>query len=275
MRKVGIMLEFTDDVYDSLVEPLKKTKAFSKFLASLVNGYLGDGYIRDYVDDSLEGRKRAMADSLNESINSMSESLSNMGLFTDELESISSGGRAKFKSRAEKAAEEINNNSTCVTPSDDVSKINSRIDGMQESINSILELLKTSSQGIPFGMPYIPQYSMGMMGAPNGVGINQSNMFMGIGMTNGQSPQQPVNNQSLQQNQSSVQSSVIESNSTDVKKDSNIDSFDNNAVDDSDGVSSSNAFTEYNNSRDFSDDSDSGDSDNFMSSFMEGNSYEF
>lgn len=147
MRRTNIMLEFSDEVYDVLVEPMKKNKSFSKLLASLVEGYLNDGYIRAYADDTLEDMRRAAVDSFSASIDSMSESLSNMGLFTDELESTSLSGKTKFKQKAEQQAEEIKKGgySKPEISSTDIEVLSKRIDDMgfllDERLNKMCDMI--------------------------------------------------------------------------------------------------------------------------------------
>lgn len=140
MRRTSIMLEFSDDIYDSLVEPLKKNRTFSKLVVSLINGYIEDGYIRAYVDDTLSNLKKAAVDSFNSSIDSMSESLSNMGLFTDELNSVSSSAKTKFTEKYNEASKGVKPESR-VDSKGDIDKINKRIDDMQEDVNAKLSTL--------------------------------------------------------------------------------------------------------------------------------------
>lgn len=140
MRRTSIMLEFSDDIYDSLVEPLKKNRTFSKLVVSLINGYIDDGYIRAYVDDTLSNIKKAAVDSFNSSIDSMSESLSNMSLFTDELNSVSSSAKTKFTEKYNEVSKEIEPGSK-VDSKGDIAEINKRIDDMQEDVNAKLSTL--------------------------------------------------------------------------------------------------------------------------------------
>lgn len=151
MRRTNIMLEFSDEVYDILVEPMKKNKSFSKLLASLVEGYLNDGYIRAYADDTLEDMRKAAVSSFSQSIDAMTESLSNMGLFADELESASLSGKTKFKAKAEKQAEELSREDipkkvNSSVDSVEIGKIQQRITDIESSIdskfNQVFDMLK-------------------------------------------------------------------------------------------------------------------------------------
>lgn len=151
MRRTSIMIEFSDEVYDAIVEPMKKQKTFSKLVASLVEGYLEDGYIRAYADDTLEDMRKASVSSFSASIDSMAESLSSMGLYTDELNSISLTGKTKFQEKAKKQSDEMKNMEKPTSNDNGVSaevieNINKRIDNMENSIDSkfseLIELLK-------------------------------------------------------------------------------------------------------------------------------------
>lgn len=152
MRRTSIMIEFSDEVYDAIVEPMKKQKTFSKLVASLVEGYLEDGYIRAYGDDTLEDMRKASVSSFSASIDSMAESLSSMGLYTDELNSISLTGKTKFQDKAKKQSDEMKNMEKPLSNDNGVSaevieNINKRIDNMENSIDSkfseLIELLKS------------------------------------------------------------------------------------------------------------------------------------
>ena len=147
-KRTNIMLEFSSDVYSAVVEPMKKNKRLSKVIATLLTGYLNDGYIRAYADDNVEDLRRAAVDSFSASVDSMTESLANTGLFTDELESISKGGKSKFKEVAQKESENISNEevSTRNVPDKNIDDLNDRLDKMEKSLddrfNQMFELMQ-------------------------------------------------------------------------------------------------------------------------------------
>lgn len=143
MRRTNILLEFSDEVYDTLVEPLKKNKAFTKLVTTLIDGYMSDSYIRAYADDTLDGMRNKAVSSFNESIASMNETLSEMGLVTDELEANSLGGRDMFRKKAEDQAEELNKTVGTVgsVSSEELSAVNDRIDKVQDSIQGMMSML--------------------------------------------------------------------------------------------------------------------------------------
>lgn len=144
MRRTSVMLEFSDEVYDNIVEPMKKNKSFSKLLATLTEGYLNDGYIRAFADDNLENMRKAAVDSFSKSIDSMMGSLSNMGLFTDELEATATDGKERFSKKAEEQRESLPQDSG--NSSTDIEKLNSRMDSMQSTMNELLSVVKVLSE---------------------------------------------------------------------------------------------------------------------------------
>lgn len=144
MRRTSVMLEFSDEVYDNIVEPMKKNKSFSKLLATLTEGYLNDGYIRAFADDNLESMRKAAVDSFSKSIDSMMGSLSNMGLFTDELEATATDGKERFSKKAEEQRESLPQDSG--NSSTDIEKLNSRMDDMQSTMNELLSVVKVLSE---------------------------------------------------------------------------------------------------------------------------------
>lgn len=144
MRRTSVMLEFSDEVYDNIVEPMKKNKSFSKLLATLTEGYLNDGYIRAFADDNLENMRKAAVDSFSKSIDSMMGSLSNMGLFTDELEATATDGKERFSKKAEEQRESLPQDSG--NSSTDIEKLNSRMDNMQSTMNELLSVVKVLSE---------------------------------------------------------------------------------------------------------------------------------
>lgn len=102
MRRTNVFIDVEDDVYDLVVSPHKKAKSFSRLMASLLQGYIEDEYIRSYGDGTLHDMRKASVDSLDSIIGTMTESLSNFGLFTDELEVSNNRGKEIFNSKKSK-----------------------------------------------------------------------------------------------------------------------------------------------------------------------------
>lgn len=151
MRRTSVMIEVNDDVYETLVEPLKRNKSFAKLISSLLNGYINDSYIRAFVDDNLEGVKKAVVGSFAESVGEMESALANMGLFTDELNAHSQAGYARFQQHRAKQVEEldkepISSKENTPRPKDEEfealqNRVASMEKSMSEGFSRILEIL--------------------------------------------------------------------------------------------------------------------------------------
>lgn len=154
MRRTSVMIEVNDDVYETLVEPLKRNKSFAKLISSLLNGYINDSYIRAFVDDNLEEVKKAVVGSFAESVGEMESALANMGLFADELNAHSQAGYARFQQHRAKQVEEldkepISSKENTPRPKDEEfealqNRVASMEKSMSEGFSRILEILNQS-----------------------------------------------------------------------------------------------------------------------------------
>lgn len=159
MRRTSVMIEVDDQVYDSLVEPLKRNKMFAKLISSLLNGYLNDSYVRALVDDNFEDVHKAVVGAFDELADSMEASLANMGLFVDEMEANAKAGYKKFQSKREESAKglngfgKVNNDGTGSkdggnTAPDYVEALSARVDALErtvrDGINQMLKVLEGS-----------------------------------------------------------------------------------------------------------------------------------
>lgn len=166
MKRTSVLLEFSDGVYDTLVEPLKKNRAFSKFLSALVDGYISDPYIRAFADGNLDEFKKASVVAFDEQLDEMSESLANMGFFADELEAMSAGGKAHFTNKAKQHSQpntafhsKPEEFSSDETDNKDIKDINARMDRMEANMNAffttMMTMLQTQNQ---VGQAQTPSY---------------------------------------------------------------------------------------------------------------------
>lgn len=96
MKKVSVMLEVDDTIYNCIVYPRRKEKTFSKLVASLLQGYANDNYVKAYAENTLNDLKKASVLALEGTIDEMQQSLSSLGLFTDELKSGIEYGQEYF-----------------------------------------------------------------------------------------------------------------------------------------------------------------------------------
>lgn len=92
MRKVNIMVEVSDDIYDSVVEPFKKSKKFAKLIQSLLEGYYKDDYIALFVEGSLDAALVESRSSFEDVMKSMKDSLAVMSMMENEASSMMEQG---------------------------------------------------------------------------------------------------------------------------------------------------------------------------------------
>lgn len=142
MRTINVFLEVDDKVNNLVVEPHKKAKTFSKLMASLLKGYIEDEYIRAYGNSTVDDMKKASVDSLDDAINGMTESLMNLGMFTDELKLTSAKGLKEFKKEKPEVREESVPTSTSNHDSED----NHLKDEVEELRNTVKDLMKQNAE---------------------------------------------------------------------------------------------------------------------------------
>lgn len=146
VRRTSVMLEIDEDVYSTLVEPLKKNKRFARLVASLLKAYLADSYIQSVVDDTFEGVRKAVVDGFADSVSSMESALVNMGLLTDELKAASMTGHRKFSEGVEQnsPAQPVESD-----PTPDVGKLEKRLSTLEDTVSSgferILSMLSSAN----------------------------------------------------------------------------------------------------------------------------------
>lgn len=142
MRTINVFLEVDDKVYNLVVEPHKKAKTFSKLMASLLKGYIEDEYVRAYGNSTVDDMKKASVDSLDDAINGMTESLMNLGMFTDELKLTSAKGLKEFKKeKPEAKAESVPTSTTDHTQEDNQLK-----EEVEELRNTVKDLMKQNAE---------------------------------------------------------------------------------------------------------------------------------
>jgi len=95
----NILVEVEESVYSMVVLPHKKSKTFSKLVASLMQGYVEDEYIRAYVEGTLSTMQKAAVNSLDGILGNMTQSLANMGLYTKEMQNNSKKGFETFNGK--------------------------------------------------------------------------------------------------------------------------------------------------------------------------------
>jgi len=96
MKKQNIMIEVSDEIYESVVTPYKKRKSFGKLVVQLLEAYAYNDVIYSYVNGTMDGlENEAMAD-LQQDLNKMAESLGMLGMLDSEAESVINNGERDF-----------------------------------------------------------------------------------------------------------------------------------------------------------------------------------
>lgn len=104
IRRTSVLVDVSEELYYSLVEPLKKTRSLSKLIVALLESYENNGVVRQQVDNAIDGVDRLSDDAILNVASSMRESLRNLGIVSDMLEASSLEGLSAVE-RAESAVE--------------------------------------------------------------------------------------------------------------------------------------------------------------------------
>lgn len=104
IRRTSVLVDVSEELYYSLVEPLKKTRSLSKLIVALLESYENNGVVRQQVDNAIDGVDKLSDDAILNVASSMRESLRNLGIVSDMLEASSLEGLSAVE-RAESAVE--------------------------------------------------------------------------------------------------------------------------------------------------------------------------
>lgn len=101
MRKANVMIEVPDSLYDEVIEPKKKTKAFTKLIVCLLEGYRTDEYINGFVEGTLDAMREESRRSLEDAVSAMKSNLASMDMYTEEISDTMEEGRRAFSNKKE------------------------------------------------------------------------------------------------------------------------------------------------------------------------------
>lgn len=142
MVRTNILVEVDEKVNNLVVIPHKRAKTFSKLMASLLQGYVEDEYIRAYADGTLDDMRKASVDVLDEVLDSMTQSLSSMGVYNAEMKRSNKRGLEHFQKYSQEKEEEIKSFS-----SETEAELRGAVDELKEQNAMILKLLENLSNG--------------------------------------------------------------------------------------------------------------------------------
>lgn len=136
-KKVNVMAEVSQEVYDTVVVPHKRSKTFTSVIETLITGYYSNVYIRSFVDDSLEGAQQKSNDVLNDIINNMHQGLANMGVYTEEMKSNSQDGIDAFGKKAEETKKEMED-----INAQEIKSVKESVEELKNQNEEIMSMLK-------------------------------------------------------------------------------------------------------------------------------------
>lgn len=101
MKKINVLTEVEEDIYDAVVLPHKKTKSFSRLIATLLRGYMENAYVKAYAEGTLDEVETESVNALDSIISDMQGSLATMGVFTNELKNATQEGVEVFSNKVQ------------------------------------------------------------------------------------------------------------------------------------------------------------------------------
>lgn len=96
-RKINIMIDVPEDIYDSVVAPYKEKRKFSKLVIQLLDAFATNSSIYSYINGIMDGLEEESVESLLKDLNSMSQSLTMMNMLGSQAEVILNNGTQEFE----------------------------------------------------------------------------------------------------------------------------------------------------------------------------------
>lgn len=142
MKRVSVLMEVDDRTYELVVDPYKKNKIFAKLMAGLLEGFISDDYIRAYAEGVTNDMRKASVSSIDSALEGMEDSLTNLGLLSNDLKETSNQGMNYFEGKSEGRS----------VDKPDISKdFTDRVEVIEKQNAEILEMLQTLlSTGVQF-----------------------------------------------------------------------------------------------------------------------------
>lgn len=98
MRKVNVMVEVSDDIFEDMVKPLKAEKSFGKVVVALLEAYYYNDAVYSYVSNRLDGITVQENSDLMKDLQDMAESISFLNASADKIEQEMNRGIGEFDS---------------------------------------------------------------------------------------------------------------------------------------------------------------------------------
>ena len=133
MKKVNIAISVSDELYDMVVFPYKKKKAFGALITSLLEAYAYNETIYNYINDTHYMGEEKEAEELLKDLNTMSNSLNMMGVLQDQAEVVLSEGTKVIKEMATNTKEDV------VTRADVMSLMDTKMEDIKSMVLSLIQ----------------------------------------------------------------------------------------------------------------------------------------
>lgn len=96
-RKVNIMVDVSEEVYDTIVEPYKRNKKFSKLIETLLLGCMENDGVAEYVESKFSSYYKQANHAFNGAVGSMMSSLAMVGIMADTASEMMEDGKRAVK----------------------------------------------------------------------------------------------------------------------------------------------------------------------------------
>lgn len=160
MKKTNVMIEVSDSLYDSIVQPYKKRKEFGKLVVQLLEAYSSNDKIYGYINGVMDGIAEEENKELLKDLQNMAQSLNMMGILQDQVESYTDEGLNYF-------SEKSNSENNDIKPP--VSDFDKAKDEKALTRDDVIEIVNESMSDVKSMLSQV--VSM----ISNGVSVNESN----------------------------------------------------------------------------------------------------
>lgn len=143
MKKTNVMIEVTDELYEEIINPLKKQRSFGKLVVQLLEAYRSNESIYSYINGTIDKLDNEANEELLKDLNNMTQSLNMLGVLQEQVAVTINEGSREFNAYSEKAKNDSNKFSMSegkesqeVLTRDDVVKI------VDDSVSDIKKMLQ-------------------------------------------------------------------------------------------------------------------------------------
>lgn len=149
-RKVNIMVDVSEEVYDTIVEPYKRNKKFSKLIETLLLGCMENDGVAEYVEGKFSSYYKQANHAFNGAVGSMMSSLAMVGIMADTASEMMEDGKRAVK--LEDGVKVINGPSPEKTEEDvklekEIKELRRENQDTREKLQEVTEILRKFMNG--------------------------------------------------------------------------------------------------------------------------------